>query len=433
MKKKFISSLLCSMFITNSLSVYATDTNLESEIITEENNITNNENICILNFDSNGGTECSNIQLEFETNTKNDELPIPLKAGHKFLGWFTKDNVEITKTNIYDAFETIISGTTATVYAKWEKQNPINISSSISKEPIENSEDYYELVSSVENFLDGSKITTETKTKKIEDYIIESYSTITYHNIDGTTTYEGIGTYYGYSNYQKDKAKNSFEVTVTDNKGNPIKGVVINFKTNEENIDFITDENGKISHKFNKSLKYTSSIVSIPNGYKLNQEPSKLFLGCMYSVIYTESYILDIVTNNEDITPSTPSNESNNEDITPSTPSNENKQDSSEIHNDNDLNNKITDIKNNTTKDIPVIIKNSEDLEIKTQNKLMETNLEKESNIITIIQDEKSDANVKINEKIIKAPQTSDNNIFIIYLTLFFINILFFLKLMKKK
>ena len=116
-----------------------------------------------LHFDSKEGTECEDISIEVGTPPIAYELPTPIKIGYNFLGWYTKDDVLITGENTYNAFDSIKAMEESTVYAKWEKQNPINASSSISIEKIENSEEYYENIQAVYNYADGSKNEEITK------------------------------------------------------------------------------------------------------------------------------------------------------------------------------------------------------------------------------------------------------------------------------
>lgn len=74
-----------------------------------------------MKFDSNGGSTVSDILVE---NGVIKELPTPVKDGYKFVGWFNKNNEEVTVGS------TIISDETVT--AKWEK-NTTNNSNTVKK------------------------------------------------------------------------------------------------------------------------------------------------------------------------------------------------------------------------------------------------------------------------------------------------------------
>ncbi len=69
-----------------------------------------------LNFDSNGGISPIDSK-EYDTNTPLGELPVPLKDGHEFLGWFTKisGGEEVTS-------ETQLTKD-LTIYAHWTKKS----------------------------------------------------------------------------------------------------------------------------------------------------------------------------------------------------------------------------------------------------------------------------------------------------------------------
>lgn len=300
MKHKIISSLLAiSCILPNTVMAVEnieqneieTTESEEVEILEPEYEILGGS--VTLNFDVAGGVEVDSMSLPVASTPRDYELPVPKKAGHVFDGWYTKDGSLIEGKNVFEAFEIVKNGQSATVKAKWIKQEPVNSTSSISIEEIPDSEEYYELVTKYEDFADGSRIVYNTKTKKIEDYTIDEFTTITYINTDGSQSQEGIGTYYGYSDYQRDHAQNIFSVTAVDVNNNPVQGIQIQFKTDEEEITLTTDENGHIEHKFNRLLKYESELVSIPEGYILKYMPEKLGLGMMYSVNYTEKYVFD--------------------------------------------------------------------------------------------------------------------------------------------
>ncbi len=334
MKKKIIGSILAINCIL-PISVIASNIEIEQgDTIVVGGSVT-------LNFNSNGGTDCESLILPVGSTPATYELPIPMKAGHIFKGWFTKNETQITKDNPFDAFASVVSGETATVTAKWEKQDVLTKTSSISREKIKDSDEYYEIVQITENFSDNSKIITNIKTKKIEDYIIEEQTTYTYYNADGSTTQEAFAIYNGYGEYEKATAKNDLTVTVVDVNGKPIEGFEINFKTTEEDINLKTDKDGKIVHTF-KPGTYESKVVTIPKGYKLNQPVEKLGFGKMYSISYTEKYVLDI----EEV------KEEKNENIVVTEEKIENKQE--EIINKQETNNSTSiqinqTISNNTT------------------------------------------------------------------------------------
>ena len=246
-----------------------------------------------LNFDSKCGTECESMVLPVASTPTTYELPTPMKAGHTFLGWFTDDGTEIKGENVFSAFANVVNGESATVKAHWEKQEPATMTSSVYSEDIEDSEYYYDIVQTVENFADGSKIVIDIKTKKIEGFITEEQTTTTYYNQDGSTTMESMVLLKGDDEYQRAKAKNDLMITVVDTEGNPVEGFEVNFKTNEEDINLKTDKDGKIIRYFKGS--YETKVISIPDGYASNKPVEKLGLGKMYSVSYFENYVLDIV------------------------------------------------------------------------------------------------------------------------------------------
>lgn len=285
--KKLIGSILVASCILPA-TVIASDITVEQEdTIIVGGSVT-------LNFNSMAGTECTSIKLPIGATPSVYTLPVPMKAGHIFKGWFTDENLEITENNPFDAFSTVVSGEMATVKAKWEKQDAVTVTSSITTEEIEDSKYYYDIIQKTENFSDGSKIITNTKTKKIEGFVIEEQTTITYYNQDGSTTQESSVLFKGDDEYKRAKAKNDLTITVVDTKGNPVADVEINFKTTEEDTNLKTDENGKIVHYF-KPGTYETKIIKLPDGYASNIPVEKLGLGKMYSISYIENYVLDIV------------------------------------------------------------------------------------------------------------------------------------------
>lgn len=74
-----------------------------------------------MKFDSNGGSTVSDILVE---NGVIKELPTPVKDGYKFVGWFNKNNEEVTVGSTITSDETVT--------AKWEK-NTTNNSNTVKK------------------------------------------------------------------------------------------------------------------------------------------------------------------------------------------------------------------------------------------------------------------------------------------------------------
>lgn len=376
MKNKILGTILVVSCILPA-TVLATDI----EIVEQEDEITIVGGSVTLNFDSNGGTECASMTLPVASTPTTYELPIPMKAGHIFKGWFTEDGKQIIGENPFDAFDIVIADKKATVKAKWEKQEVLTVTSSITREEIENSEEYYDIVHRTENFADGSKIVINIKTRKIEEYIIEEMTTYIYYNQDGSTTQEAYATYNGYGEYQKATAKNDLTVNVVDVNGKPVEGFEINFKTTEEDINLKTDKNGKIVHLF-KPGTYESKVVTVPSSYALNQQVEKLGYGKMYSISYIENYVLDIVEIGEP-----PKQEEKNENVI-----------IKEEKIDKDKN-------KNEKKDEP----KKEEIKVSTQGTSSNT-----TNVVTNIQN----TNVKENSdpahtEIVPAPQTADNTSFL--------------------
>lgn len=375
MKKKILGTILAVSCILPA-TVLATDI----EIVEQEDEITIVGGSVTLNFNSNGGTECSSMTLPVASTPTTYELPIPMKAGHTFKGWFTEDGKQITGENPFDAFDIVVADKTATVKAKWEKQEVLTVTSSITREEIENSEEYYDIVHRTENFADGSKIVINTKTRKIEEYVIEEMTTYIYYNQDGSTTQEAYATYNGYSEYQKATAKNDLTVNVVDVNGKPVEGFEINFKTTEEDINLKTDKDGKIVHLF-KPGTYESKVVTIPSGYALNQQVEKLGYGKIYSISYVENYVLDIVKIGEP-----PKQEEKNENVIIK----EEKIDKDKDENKNDKKDepKKEEIKVSTSSNTTNVVANIQNTNIK----------------------ENSDP---VNTEIVPAPQTADNTSFL--------------------
>lgn len=376
MKNKILGTILVVSCILPA-TVLATDI----EIVEQEDEITIVGGSVTLNFDSNGGTECASMTLPVASTPTTYELPIPMKAGHIFKGWFTEDGKQIIGENPFNAFDIVIADKKATVKAKWEKQEVLTVTSSITREEIENSEEYYDIVHRTENFADGSKIVINIKTRKIEEYIIEEMTTYIYYNQDGSTTQEAYATYNGYGEYQKATAKNDLTVNVVDVNGKPVEGFEINFKTTEEDINLKTDKNGKIVHLF-KPGTYESKVVTVPSSYALNQQVEKLGYGKMYSISYIENYVLDIVEIGEP-----PKQEEKNENVI-----------IKEEKIDKDKN-------KNEKKDEP----KKEEIKVSTQGTSSNT-----TNVVTNIQN----TNVKENSdpahtEIVPAPQTADNTSFL--------------------
>lgn len=405
MKKKIVGSFLAVSCIL-PISVMASDIQIEQEEIVGGS--------VILNFNSNGGTECTSLTLPVASTPITYELPIPMKAGHIFKGWFTKDDIEVTGENPFNAFSSVVSGESATLMAKWEKQEAITKTSSFSIEEIENSEEYYELIQSTENFADGSKIVVNTKTRKIENYIIEENITYTYYNQDGSTTGEAMSTYHGYEEYKRAHAINDLSVTVLDVNGNPVEGLEINFKTTEEDINLKSDKDGKIVHTF-KPGTYESTVITVPNGYALNQPVEKLGLGKMYSISYIENYVLDIVDIGEP-----PKQEESKENLVIVE---EEKEEITEENKNTSI--VITETKEETNKTI-------------TTNVNKPNNTSSSSVTANIKEDDKNKNQVEKNEnpdpdnkEIVKAPQTDDTTSFL-FLGLIPISLGFMFKKKKK-
>lgn len=74
-----------------------------------------------MKFDSNGGSTVNDILVE---NGVIKELPTPVKDGYKFVGWFNKNNEEVTVGSAITSDETVT--------AKWEK-NTTNNSNTVTK------------------------------------------------------------------------------------------------------------------------------------------------------------------------------------------------------------------------------------------------------------------------------------------------------------
>lgn len=277
MKAKLISALLYTGCILPSFAA-------DIDTVYEDVSIT--AGTVTLNFDPDGGTECTPLTLIISETPASCTLPTPFKAGHKFLGWHC-GGILITGENPYDAFETISLGQVATLKAEWEKLDAETSTSSIVKD------EYYETIHRRDSFSDGSQIETVTKTKKIEDYAIEENIIIKCFHQDGSVSAETQYSHNGYDSYFKTHAKNAFNASVIDKDGKPVSGAVINFKTDTEDINLTADSNGKVSHIFNSGQEYKSSIASIPYGYALYDDPEKQISKHDGYASYTEKYTLD--------------------------------------------------------------------------------------------------------------------------------------------
>lgn len=76
--------------------------------------------VCSIMFDSNGGSACESLSVEFDAVLLN--LPMSARIGYEFVGWYTDSSFQNTKYDIGDIWKEDMEGIyapTVTLYAKW--------------------------------------------------------------------------------------------------------------------------------------------------------------------------------------------------------------------------------------------------------------------------------------------------------------------------
>lgn len=73
-----------------------------------------------INFNTNGGNEINNIVYSYGLNSLTNRLPIPIKEGYTFDGWYLEKSYKTEIKNV--PFPEFKTNNVITLYAKWNKK-----------------------------------------------------------------------------------------------------------------------------------------------------------------------------------------------------------------------------------------------------------------------------------------------------------------------